>query len=413
MNDHLILLRQHSAWESPNDSPCYDIEVFDGQHRESHSAIVTNEFPAHIEAKLKNAKVRKVLLIPTEMTTYFDLPLIQESVKKTRQATPFLIESQIATTLESEHIVLERSRNPTSVKVITIQRDVLAELLEPFEDRDIYFKEIYRDLDVTRKRDGVHFWIASRRVVIQAEGVYTAVSTDILPHYLASLPMRYETATVYSQSDTSSSVTRVITEKTGAKITMATQWSSWLELPDDLQFACINLAAGEFNRDTSLVGWSESLRFLLGALFFTLLGSIGAYSYEAHRINLVSKEEHAKAIGIYQSLFPDDKKIINVRVQTKQHLATQQDITATGVFHRLFNDAIIQLDGLTEHTIGGLQQVQFSASPLKLTISLSLNSAPDVERYQRKLSKLGYKVVIDSMTKHDASVVATLSVRSE
>lgn len=167
-----------------------------------------------------------------------------------------------------------------------------------------------------------------------------------------------------------------------------------------------NLAQGEFAVQSSNGQW-QRWRPLLGLVGMWLVLQWGFNLAQAWHLQRQADDYAAASAALYQELFPQDSKLVNLRAQFDQHL---QAGAASGQTRLL--GLLAQVSGALAAEGGQVQisQVDFSEARGDLAMQVQAAGFAELERLRERLQDSGLAVQLGSASREGAGVSARVVI---
>lgn len=167
-----------------------------------------------------------------------------------------------------------------------------------------------------------------------------------------------------------------------------------------------NLAQGEFAVQSSNGQW-QRWRPLLGLVGMWLVLQWGFNLAQAWHLQRQADNYAAASAALYQELFPQDSKLVNLRAQFDQHL---QAGAASGQTRLL--GLLAQVSGALAAEGGQVQisQVDFSEARGDLAMQVQAAGFAELERLRERLQDSGLAVQLGSASREGAGVSARVVI---
>jgi len=110
-----------------------------------------------------------------------------------------------------------------------------------------------------------------------------------------------------------------------------------------------------------------------------LLFDLGTGLYLYHQSNQLD----AKVTALYQDLFPQDKRIVNVRVQMQNHLNAQGNSHSGASFMQLFGQMAQALQSLGNSSSSQLQQLRYNDKNQTLLVDINVRDIQQLEQLKQ------------------------------
>lgn len=167
-----------------------------------------------------------------------------------------------------------------------------------------------------------------------------------------------------------------------------------------------NLAQGEFAVQSSNGQW-QRWRPLLGLVGMWLVLQWGFNLAQAWHLQRQADDYAAASAALYQELFPQDSKLVNLRAQFDQHLQAGAGSGQTRLLGLL-----AQVSGALAAEGGQVQisQVDFSEARGDLAMQVQAAGFAELERLRERLQDSGLAVQLGSASREGAGVSARVVI---
>ncbi len=167
-----------------------------------------------------------------------------------------------------------------------------------------------------------------------------------------------------------------------------------------------NLAQGEFAGHSSNGHW-QRWRPLLGLVGLWLVLQWGFNLAQGWHLQHQANEYAAASAALYQELFPQDSKLVNLRAQFDQHLQA-----SSGSGQNRLLGLLAQVSGAVAAEGGQVQisQVDFSEARGDLALQVQAAGFAELERLRERLQESGLAVQLGSASREGARVSARVVI---
>ncbi|WP_339082428.1 type II secretion system protein GspL [Pseudomonas sp. TMP9] len=167
-----------------------------------------------------------------------------------------------------------------------------------------------------------------------------------------------------------------------------------------------NLAQGEFAGHSSKGHW-QRWQPLLGLVGLWLVLQWGFNLAQGWHLQHQANEYAAASAALYQKLFPQDSKLVNLRAQFDQHLQT-----SSGSGQSRLLGLLAQVSGAVAAEGGYVQisQVDFSEARGDLALQVQAAGFAELERLRERLQESGLAVQLGSASREGARVSARVVI---
>lgn len=342
------------------------------------------------------------VLIPTEwlLLSRVDLPqpFSTKQRKQLLQALPFLIEEQLATDIEEQHIAIANIQNQ-QVDIAVIERQRLQSVLDCLRQHQLAADALIPDALTlplnSNQISSVTLLLEPTRASLRTSA-NTAVSID--QNNLATLLDSWEPSSsdceltvlstdssclenqrVQLQTTASASGVNLNLTDTGDYITSSTitDWQTDL-----------NLLQGEFAAAKKHAKATTSLRLPAIAASVGVILYLGYLLTSGMYFSWQAEKQYQDTLALYRSYFPNDRRIINVRTQTRNHLSgsrNQQGDQFLNLLGQFIKQWQPQANDLQ------MQQIRFNRQRSELIIELNSKSIDQLDQLRNQLTSQGLK----------------------
>lgn len=313
------------------------------------------------------------LVLPMEMASAFVVGLPTQKARLMHQALPYAVEEMLAEDVELFHLALGAQLADGRYPVLVLRRAQLTGWLEELEDFGIKVAAIHMDADLL-PRDGEQLLVIGERALLGG-----ACDTR-LAFPLAHWPSLGALCAPETQPREEAEPYRLLAAgRAGA----------------------IDLAQGEFAPRTESRAWAawRPLAALAGVsvVLFLAFNLVQAWLLERSGDAYV-ESSHA----LYRQLFPEDKRIVNLKAQFAEHLS--QGTRAQGGFISLLDQASSAIaEAQAALTV---TNVDYSQTRGDLALQVRAKDFADLEKLRKRLVKAGLSVQLGSASREEGGVTA-------
>lgn len=327
------------------------------------------------------------LVLPVEAVTACAVRLPTQKARWLRQALPFAVEELLAEDVEQMHLALGSTLEDGRHRVYALKRKWLADWLALSGEQAP--AAIVVDADLLPATGTSLCWLWQRWLLGGEEPTRLALA----PHDWPLLAERCATP----------------------RIAFAAAGTPTPEPVDEVQpvenpFAWLagqpgqDLAQGDFAARQGSADWAR-WKPLLGAVGLCVLMQWGFYLVQGWQLNQAGQAYEADSAALYRELFPQDRRVINLRAQFDQHLAS-----AAGSGHGRLLATLGQASPalLAEGGQVQIQQLDFSDSRGDLSLQVQASGFDALERLRERLIEAGLSVELGSASREATGVSARL-----
>ncbi len=369
-----------------------------------------------------------VVLLAGEDVLLTRVTLPGQKQRQIRQALPFLVEEFIAEDPEDIHVVLGPSQPDGTNAAAVIRRDLLRFWMEALAKEDLYPDLVIPEpLFVPMSEGTVGSLVVDEGRCYLRTGPYSAMALerDTLRESLRiCLPVasnkHKERNKLACWTSTGGSGDEQLIMELGQAIAptqirqmpfeqshlrlFAESFSTMRESASQL-----NLLQDEFESDRRRSATRTMLvrvATLLLVVFFTqVVFDLGRTAWL--RNQAASWDQEAEAV--YRELFPQDRRLINLRTQMENHLARMRETGSANDFLALMGAAGKYSRSFRPNEFV-IQRVNFSETNRSLMLDLHTASLQTLDRYKQALAQDGLQVDIASAVSEDSVVKARLRI---
>lgn len=360
-----LFLPPEAAWQH---SPSLDVVwVADDQLIE----CTVDEVAAHLTGPWQ-------LIVPVEAVTAGAVSLPKTRGRWQAQALAFAVEEQLAEDVERLHLALGERLSDGRHRVMAVNRQWLSQWLEQFPVKP---KAIYVDADLLPAQGAQLCWSQQRWLLGGESEARVGLSDE---DWWVIRDLCGADIHAYGPSDK--------TLEGVAQYSVLLESERWLAA----QTGGCNLAQGEFAQGSKGNLWARFRPLAMVAAVClglqVLLNTAQSWYWE----NAALAYQQA-SVELYQTLFPQDTRIVNLKAQFDQHLA-----------HRAAGDLLGALQQLADSQSVRVQSLRLDQQGLQ--IRAFAPSMAELEQAREALLATGLMVEIDAARAQGSGVSAVLKV---
>ena len=328
------------------------------------------------------------LVVPVEVVTACAVHLPTTKARWLQQALAYAVEEQLAEDVERLHLALGAHLADGRQRVFAIDRLWLRERLALFQNNPP--QGIYVDADLLPAR-GTQLLAWQGRWLLGGEGVarlaLDAASWPVLAGRCRE-PVEVRAESGESWPDGVES---------GERLICVAQWMSE-------QSPSVNLAQGEFAPRAER---ADSRRWRPVAAALGLCVAVQAAFFWLEGVYLTRQAEHyaAASEALYRQLFPQDTRLVDIRAQFDQHLASGQ--AGSGALQELLGEVSLATQATPALRI---EQLEYSAERADLALQVRSPDFTVLEQLRVQLEQGGQRVQMGSASRDAEGVSARLVV---
>jgi general secretion pathway protein L len=344
------------------------------------------------QVKELSLRAKIILVLPTQQTSLFRLPLPKLDAHKARQAIPFALEEQLAESLTKIHFAFNRQFYTEGAYLILVIRALYIQAkIQQWREADITLDAI--TLDWFALADNAAC-ISPWGLLINEPDFQGALTGELATHYLRMHPTLRTTVCSNSNATWKPLETEPMDEPFELWASKALLTAPYIDL-------CQGILSEEKHRKP-LQRWGNILLILSifwSALFiFSHLGALLILHQQKNKID-------TEIAAIYRHFFPHAKQIISPRFRINQLFNSGASSDETAHLWRLLTalDKAYQPKSAVH-----IDNIRYADS--HLTLSLTAIDFSALEQLREKLEKNGLVVHQDQATSHEKGVSASMEL---
>lgn len=309
-----------------------------------------------------------VLVLPVERASFTVVSLPPGGAALQRQALPYTVEPLLAEDVELLHLALGAPLADGRWPVAAVNRALLQGWLAQLASRGLQVARIHVDADLLPGEGTVVWWDAQRCLIggrAAAPMVFAPAHWPLLQSHCGEVQVLLD-----ANADAAS------LDVPGGLPVQAAQWPQVLQ---DGQATAIDLAQGALaTRGPAAAGRWRPLAVVLAVLGLLQLGLLAVQGWVHDKQAQAYQQAN---LAIYQGLFPQDTRIVNLRAQFDQHLLRQQ----------AGNRLVEQLEGLdaalADSVATQLEAIDYRAADGRLQLTLQAGSGQALAQVQAAIDQ--------------------------
>ena len=329
------------------------------------------------------------LVLPMEVCSAFAVSLPPSKARWLRQALPYALEELLAEEVEQLHLALGEPLANGRYRVMVIRRSLLGGWLEQLAAMGILVAAINCDADLLPRMGRQLLFIGERVLLGGGEAerlVFSATNKAELIEHCAPITKAYGV-------DEQGPLGGMNYQRELEPYRLLANGSS----------QALDLAQGEFSRRAQFSPWRRWRPLLVvGVVCFIL-----QYAFNLAQgwyLQQASEQYADDSRALYQRLFPQDQRIVNLRGQFDTHLS-QSRVQGGGRFLLLMGQAAGALDQALSDGLA-IEQLDYSNSSGDLALQVVVSDFPSLEQLRQRLSETGLKVQVGSASREDDGIKA-------
>ncbi|NQD94160.1 type II secretion system protein GspL [Pseudomonas sp. CrR25] len=329
------------------------------------------------------------LVLPVEAVTACAVQLPTQKARWLRQALPFAVEELLAEDVEQFHLALGEPLADGRHRVFAVRRSWLASWLALCATPP---RTIAVDADLLPREGTQLLYLDSRWLLGGSDVARLPLSAAEWPLLAAVCPHPHVAYRSAQQAPL-----EPVDEH--PELSDPYRWLSQ-------QMVVNNLAQGDFAPQESNGLWRR-WRPLLGLVGLWLLLQWGFNLAQGWHLQRQADAYAEASEALYRELFPEDRKLVNLRAQLDQHLAAGG---ASGQGRLLGMLAQVSQAIVAEGAQVRVEQLDFSDSRGDLAMQVQAPGFSELERLRERLQEAGLAVQLGSASREAAGVSARLVI---
>lgn len=261
------------------------------------------------EFKKLQYKSTTIVVIPTELTSIFELEAPLLSARKARPVVSYALEEQLAEPVHCLHFVFDKKfyRNGKYL-VVVVNKDILANLQNKLAKLHIHYDAITNDWFAVRENEAC---VVANKYLVNDQSFKGALSLDLFAQYVQQSKVSLSNVFKFSDSPVIVDVVLSLQENMDAYSWIATRL---------FKNSFMNFCQGDFlsiAEDKLSINYYK-IASILGALWF-----LGLITTKLIYIFLLDREIHIydnKIANIYRKFFPEARQVISPKFRVNQLL---------------------------------------------------------------------------------------------
>jgi general secretion pathway protein L len=339
---------------------------------------------------IERAPAAVTLVLPAEVCSAFAVNLPTRKARWVNQALAYAVEELLAENVDDLHLTHGDALEDGRRRVIAIRRQLLADWLQDLKTLGLTIVAIHVDADLL-PRDGTQLlFIEDRALLGGSPEARLAFESAQWPHLAGQCPAPHHGH--------------------GTLEAAPSPLDDYQQLDEPYRFlasgraAALNLAQGDFAihaAGSGLGQWKPVMIVLALVLAVQLVFNlVQAWTLESQA------ERYAEASrALYTELFPEDRRIVNLRAQFDEHIG--QRAGASAEFMRLLNEVALALAEGIPVSIG---QLDFNQARGDLALQVRASDFAALEQLRQRLGQTGESVQLGSASRDGDAVSARVVI---
>ncbi len=366
-----------------------------------------------------------VALLPGEDVLLTSVVLPAQRQRQVRQALPYLVEEDIAQDPDLTHVVLGPPLDDGSNAVAVVDRQLLKYWMDALAKEDIYPDSMWPEtLFLPLVEGAVGSLVFENGRCLLRTGFFSALTLEretlfeSLKICLPDIGTERKALVCWTRDEgeaTGELVMNLGMQVQPIQIRQMSFEGSHLELIA-LEFqrqvpamAELNLLQGDFEPAQRRSAARTLVASVVAAALVIFAAQVAFDVGRSVYLRSQASTWDQSATSLYRELFPQDRRIVNLRGQMENHLARLRESGADDDFIGLLGTA-----GKYAQAFPGrdfvIQRINFSEQNRSLVLDLHVGSLQTLDRYKQALAQNGLSVDIASAVSEDQVVKARLRI---
>jgi len=347
------------------------------------------------ELRVLQENAHTIVVLPTALSSLYQLELPWLSDHKARSALPYALEDQLAESVTSLHFAFDRQHyQHDRYLVVVIDKQVVIDLMHRLERLQLNFEIITLDWFALNLGESC---VIGKTMLVHDVLFKGALSIDLLDYYLKD-HTTYSHIHIFNDS---------IPVKHAEEFTQVDKLTYQWVAERLLKQKPMNLCQGELQHHThqdQTVRWYRRAMILGGAW---LVGLLFMKAVMWVVLNHYHADYQQKIAVLYHQFFPNARQVVSPRFRVEQLLKQSQRGDDTGMWRLLakFTQAAFPTKSTT---VIAVQHLQFQTNTLSVTFLCDSFSA--LEQLETRLQQEHVTMHQVSAAMQGKQVVATLEI---
>ena len=414
-NSPSIIMQWQPALET--DWLIVDIQQKGNGTANMHSALTLSSESTSGDAVQRDT----VLIIPAELA--FNARIFVPSAKSAhiQAAVPHLMEEWTLGELDTLHLSIGERSDSGHIAVSAVDRELIVQALKTVESPLNTCSAIYVDaallphapntltLFIDRER-ALFRWNGEQAGAIEITAFIPFLSALFHQCSFSEINLSYTAQTQLEYID--ALVQRILSAHPQSIINRQPVIVSLIHFyAERIKTAheAVNLRQGKFALERSHAKHWQRWKPLAIAAAVCVLIQMSLNFIIGWQLNQKAKNTHEQAAMLYHELFPNDKRIVNIRQQFQNHLNNDTG-TDQKPFFTLFGDLTREIRNTSADKPIQLRSLVYDKKSTGLQVELIVPSVPILDDLQKRLSVTGNQAKITSAANADGVVIGRLNL---
>lgn len=364
--------------------------------------------------------LQAVAIIPAETVLQTTVNVPTKKPKEIRSIVPNLIENWAAEELETLHVAIGSRQVDNRVGATLIRRELISSWIDAITDAGLRCRRAVVDAQLLPWEPNTLTILVDRQRALLRWGWANsgALPCQQLPLLLERLcDYNPETCRLLISGETSPSDAEAVkntllTRGIVINVDELGQTSSTYFIKRLIETDVVNMLQGELAPPDAAISqwlrWRVTVYIASGLLVTQLLLCLIGGGFFALR----AYHAHGEAERLYHELFPDDKRLVNVRQQMLNHI-NQNRQDSRSPFLTLFGRLAKTIQAERTGPVPRLRSLAFDANNGTMQVDLLLPDIETLDKLQQSLREQNINSKILSATSENVAIVGRLSLKEQ
>jgi len=348
-----------------------------------------------------------IIWVPGEKALLTTVTVPAGQQRHLHKILPSLLEDSLASDIDQLHFIIGHISTEGQVSVAVLERALMRDYLEQLNEAGLYPEAILpASLAVPFMHNG---WS------LQVEGEVSSLRTaPQMCHVFDTQNMALLLPKITGHS--TPAISLYITESQHLALSLekpcerrGNPVDKLATLPDKNVMA-MNFLQGDFQPQSSVQKYWQQWRGVALLAVIALLIHLTSVGIETWQLNQQAKNTKAEIKKVFQTAFPDEKRIINPKAQMTQRLAKLQSEQAGAGFLRLLQQLV---PALKESRKVSLTRINFERRLGEMRLDINAPDYAQLEQLKNKIEALGLNVELGSVSGNKGAYTARLMIRGQ
>ena len=312
-------------------------------------------------------------IIPVTMVSSFVREIAPKQKKYTEKIIPFLLEEDLISPLETQHIAIQKYTSDT-VRAIVIDKNRMQNIIDMCTDKGLFLSHLYVDADL---------------ITLQPED--KAKTVYITDHYL--LKTQEGLVAQINHLDDLDEKTEINCDVIEKVENYAQFFAAKICAPKLSDKPPINLLQGAYQPQVTNEQRSKVAHKLL--FFCATLLTLQSVYWAMVGADFQQRKDilQQQSLALYQTYFPDDKKIVDIRRQAEGHLNQLADNAAEPIFFSALEQLDESIKANFSPNVITVKSIHYNRQTADFVLDLQAPTVESVELLKKAVEKKSQFVI--------------------